>query len=62
MKTYLSLLLTGAMIIGASVSAFGETKKSENSGHKSRNSHHKSTGSHKSGSSGSKTKSNVPSN
>jgi hypothetical protein len=75
MKPYLSLLLTGALILGATLvssgAAFGETRKSENSAnhassnHRSRSStHHRSSGSHHSNStnSGSKTHSNIPSN
>jgi hypothetical protein len=69
MKLYLSLILMGALIVGASSTAFGESRKSENSAnkaasnHRSRSTtHHQSSGSHHSTNSGSKTKSNVPSN
>jgi hypothetical protein len=73
MKASLSLILTGALILGATSLAFGrpgdgetsdQKAKHASSSHKSRNSHHHSTGSHHSGktNSGSKTESNVPSN
>jgi len=64
MKVYLSILLTSALLFGASSLALGESRKSENSSsHKSRSStHHQSKGSHHSSNSGSKTRSNVPSN
>jgi hypothetical protein len=66
MKIYLSLLLTGALIAGATSLAYGESQKSEDhagASHKSRSStHHRSSGSHRKGNSGSKTQSNVPPN
>jgi hypothetical protein len=64
MKVSLTLLLTSALIFGAASLALGDTAKNSNSSHKSRSStHHHSSGSHHSGTnSGSKTRSNVPSN
>jgi len=66
MKAYLSLVLTGALSIGASLlvpnAALGASRKSENSSsHRSRSSSHRHSSSHHSGNSGSKTHSNVPS-
>jgi hypothetical protein len=67
MKTSLSVFLAGALILGAALSAFGQSLKTDHSanrpasGHKSRT-HHQSSGSRHSTNSGSKTHSNVPSN
>lgn len=74
MKASLSFFLTSALILGATTLAFGSPRQGENSdntakhassGHKSRSStHHHSSGSqhHSNTNSGSKTKSNIPSN
>jgi hypothetical protein len=74
MKATLSVFLTSALLLGATALVFGSPRDGENSdnkakhassGHKSKSStHHHSTGSqhHSNTNSGSKTKSNIPSN
>jgi hypothetical protein len=69
MKAYLSVVLTSALIFGASTLAYGASRKSGNSANHASTSHrshgathHHSTGSHHTANSGSKTRSNVPSN
>jgi hypothetical protein len=68
MKNFLSLIVTGALILITSAMAFGGPRDKENSAghattshHSHSATHHHSTGSRHSTNSGSKTHSNIPS-
>ena len=63
MKALLSLILSGALMLGAASFAFGKNVNGAKQSSHHRSSHHRTSGSHRGGvNSGSKTHSNIPSN